>query len=139
MLTMLILFYQCLKKDFQEKYIKLDFSENLALRPKHEAPSAHFSGKQHILHCAIFFPGDIIFHYHLSDDTKHDPVFVDEVLRDLVRQYDMKNEDVMIQSYKAPKQYKNRHPFCSPSEPSKLIQFENYSHIWCSWSRKRYH
>ena len=100
-----------LKEGFSGKYIELDFSENLALRPKHEAQSAHFSGKQHTLYCAIFRPGDTIFHYHLSDDTKHDFVFVDEFLRDLIRQYDIKNEDVMIQSDNVPTHYKNRHSF----------------------------
>ena len=75
-----------LKERFLGKYIELDFSENLALRPKHEAQSAQFSRKQHKLHCAIFCPGDTMFHFHLIDDTKHDPVFVDEVLHDLNRQ-----------------------------------------------------
>ena len=72
--------------------------------------SAHFSGKQHTLHCAIFCPGDTIFHYHLSDDTKHDFVFVDKVLCNLIHQYDIKNQDVMIQSDNAPT-HKNRHSF----------------------------
>ena len=76
--------FPMLKEGFSGKYIALDFSENLALRPKHEAQSAHFFGKQHKLHCAIFRPGDAIFHYHLSDDTKHDFVFIEEVLRDLI-------------------------------------------------------
>ena len=99
-----------LKEGFSGNYIGLDFSESLALRPKHEAQSAHFSGKQHTLHCAIFRQGDTIFHHHLSDDTKHDSVFVDKVLRDLICQYDIKNEDVMIQSDNAPT-HKNRHSF----------------------------
>ena len=59
-----------LKEGFSGKYIELDFLENLALRPKNKAQSAHFSGKQHTLHCAIFRSADTIFHYHLSDDTK---------------------------------------------------------------------
>ena len=49
-------------KGFSGKNIELDFSENLALRPKHETQSAHVSGKQHTLHCAIFLPR----RYHLS-------------------------------------------------------------------------
>ena len=40
----------------------------------HEVQSVHFSGKQHALHCAIFRLDDTNFHYHLSDNTKHDPV-----------------------------------------------------------------
>ena len=100
-----------IKDGFSGKYIELDFSENLALRPKHEVQSAHFSGKQHTLHCAIFQPGETKFHYHISDDTKHDPVFADEVLRDLIHHYDIRNEDIMIQSENAPTQYKSRHAF----------------------------
>ena len=100
-----------IKDGFSGKYIELDFSENLALRPKHEVQSAYFSGKQHTLHCAIFQPGETKFHYHISDDTKHDPVFADEVLRDLIHHYDIRNEDIMIQSDNAPTQYKSRHAF----------------------------
>ena len=99
------------KDGFSGKYIELYFSGNLALRPKHEVQSAHFSGKQHTLHCAIFQPGETKFHYHISDDTKHDPVFVHEVLRDLIHHYDIRNEDIMIQSDNAPTQYKSRHAF----------------------------
>ena len=46
--------------------------------------SAHFSEKQHTLDCSIF--------------------------RDLIRQHDIKNEDVMIRSDNAPT-HKNRHSF----------------------------
>ena len=100
-----------LKDEFKGKYIELDFSENLALRPKHEVHSAHFSGKQHAPHCAIFRRGDTNFHYHLSDDTKNDPFFVDEVLHDLIHHYNINDEDVIIQSDNAATQYKNRHAF----------------------------
>ena len=34
-----------LKNGFNGKYIELDFSENLALRPKNEVKPAHFPGK----------------------------------------------------------------------------------------------
>ena len=91
-----------IKDGFSGKYKELDFSENLALRPKHEVQSAYFSGKQHTLHCAIFPPGETKFHYHISEDTKHDPVFVDEVLRDLIHPYDLRKENIMIQSDNAP-------------------------------------
>ena len=69
------------KDGFKGKYIEFDFSENLALRPK--VHSAHFSGKQHTVPC---------------EDTKHDPVFVNGVLQNLMHQYNINNEHVMIQS-----------------------------------------
>ena len=81
------------------------------MRPKHEVQSYHFSGKQHSLHCVIFRPCITNFHHHLSDDTKHNAFYVDEVLRDLIQRYDIKNEDVVIQFDNTPTQYKNRHAF----------------------------
>ena len=45
------------------------------------------------------------------DDTKHDPVFVNGVLQNLMHQYNINNEHVMIQSDNAATQYKNRHAF----------------------------
>ena len=100
-----------LKDGFNGKYIQLHFSKNLALRSKHEVLSAQFSGMQHALHCTIFRSGDTNFYYHLSDDSKHDPVFVDEVLQDLIHHYNINNEDVMIHSDNAPPQYMNCHAF----------------------------
>ena len=46
-------------ESFSGKYIGLDFSENLALKPKLEVQDAHFSGKQYSLHCSIVEPGEI--------------------------------------------------------------------------------
>ena len=81
------------------------------MRPKHEVQSAHFPGKQFTLHCAIAEPFDTRYHYHLSDDTIHDGIFVNQVLRDLVLKYDIHDEDLWIQSDNASCQYKNKRPF----------------------------
>ena len=89
-----------LRDGFNGKYIELDFSENLALGTKHEVQSAHFSGKQQALHCAIFQPGDINFRYH------HEacPCFC---------RWNTTGSDIhfMIQSDNAPTQYKKRDAF----------------------------
>ena len=66
--------FPLMRDAYQGKYIELDFSQNLALRPKHEVQSAHFSGKQFTLHCVIVEPFDIRYHYHLSNDLKHDGI-----------------------------------------------------------------
>ena len=100
-----------LRAGYTGKFVELDFSENLALKPEHEVQSAHFSGRQHSLHCSIVQPGEIKYHYHFINDTKHDPVFVDEVLRDIIRTYHISNEDIIIQSDNAPTQYKNKFAF----------------------------
>ena len=79
--------FECFSADespYSEKYIKLDFSQNLSIRPKLEVQSAHFSNKQYTLHCAIAKPFDKQYHYHLSNDNKHDGIFVEHVLRDLI-------------------------------------------------------
>ena len=86
-----------MRDGYQGKYIELDFSQHLALRPKHEVLSAHFSGKQFTLHCVIVEPFQTRYHYHLSDDTKHDGIFVDQVLRDIILKYDIHDEDWWIQ------------------------------------------
>ena len=52
------------------------------------------------------------YHYHLSDDTKHDAVFVDYLLRDITARYVIKNEDFWIQS-DVSNQCKSKHSFGS--------------------------
>ena len=103
--------FPLMKDGYEGKYIELDFSQNLALRSKHEVQSAHFSGKQFSLHCAIAEPFEKRYFYHLSDDTKHDGIFVDQVILDIIQRYDIKNEDLWIQSDNASSQYKNKLPF----------------------------
>ena len=70
-----------IRESFSGKYTELDFPANLALKPKHEVQDAHFSGKQYSVHCSIVEPGENKYVYHLSDDTNHDPVFVNKVLQ----------------------------------------------------------
>ena len=100
-----------IRESFLGKYIELDFSENLALKPKHEVQDAHFFGKQYSLHCLIVEPGENKCVYHLSDDTNHDPVFVKEVLRDIFKRWNIKDETIIIKSGNAPTWYKSTFAF----------------------------
>ena len=61
-----------MKDEYEGKYIELDFSQNQVLRSKHEVNSAHFSGKQFSLHCAIAETIEKRYFCHLSDGIKHD-------------------------------------------------------------------
>ena len=61
--------FPIVKESFQGTYIELDFSENIAIKPKFEVQEAHFSGKQYTLHCSIVEPGMNKYVYHLCDDT----------------------------------------------------------------------
>ena len=102
-----------IRESFSGKYIELYFSENLALNPKHKVWDAHFSGKQYSLHCSIVEPGENKHVYCLSDDTNHDPVFVNEVLEDIFKCWHITDETIIIKSDNAPTQYKNKFAFQS--------------------------
>ena len=100
-----------MKETYTGKFPELDFSQNISLRPKDEVQSTHFSGRQFTLYCAIFDPSEMRYHYHLSDDTKQDAVFVDHVLHDIIARYSIKNEDFWIYRDNAFNQYKSKHSF----------------------------
>ena len=102
-----------METSFTGHYIELDFSENIAITPKHEIQEAHFSGKQYTLHCTIVKPGEKKYVYHLSGDTKHDAIFVQNVLTDIFDNWNIKNEIVVVKSDNAPTQYKNKYAFAS--------------------------
>ena len=89
-----------MKDVFDGKFIELDFSQNLAILPKLEVQSAHFSNKQYTLHCAIAKTFDKRYHCHLSHDRKHDGIFSDHVLRDLIINYNISNEALWAQKDK---------------------------------------
>ena len=69
-----------MKSTYDGKYIELDFSQSLALRRKDEVQSAHFSDKQLTLHCSPVNPVNKRYHFHLSDGTNDDSIFVDHVI-----------------------------------------------------------
>ena len=77
----------------------------MSLRTKDEVQSAHFSGQQFTLHCAIVEPAQYRYHIHISDDTKHDPIST------IIEKYDIRNENLWIQSGNATFQFKNKHAF----------------------------
>ena len=85
--------FPILKEVYDDKYIELDFPENLALQPKDEVQSAHYSGKQFTLHCVIVERAKSWYHYYISDDRKYDSVFVDYVIRVIIARYGIKNDD----------------------------------------------
>ena len=89
---------------FNRKCIEMDFSDNIAMKPKFEVQDGHFSGKQYSLHCSVVEKGTQKYFYHLSDDTTHDPEFVHEVLVDLFDKLSIKNETIMIKSDNPPTQ-----------------------------------
>ena len=49
--------------------------------------------------------------YHLSDDTTHDPSFVQQVLEDIFDHWEIRDETVVVKGDNAPTQYKNEWAF----------------------------
>ena len=62
-----------------------------------------------MLRCAIVEQAKFWYHYHISDNTKHDSVFVYYVIRDIIERQGIKNEDLWRQSDNASSQYMNKH------------------------------
>ena len=63
------------------------------------------------LHCSTVNSVNTRYHFHLSDDTNHDSIFLDHVIRDIIDKYNTQNEDLWIQSDNASSQCKNKYSF----------------------------
>ena len=63
--------------------------------------------------------GEVKFVYHLSDDTTHDPSFVQQVLEDIFDRWEIRDETIVVKSDNAPTQYKNKWAFESYSSLAK--------------------
>ena len=88
------------------------------IKSKFEAQDANFSGKQFILHCVIFQPGQAKYVYHASDDTTHDLFFVYQELTNI--KWGVKNEAVSIKSDNTPTRHKNKYAFHSMQKLSDM-------------------
>ena len=77
------------------------YNQNEVESAKFEVQDEHFSGKKYTLHCAIAEPGEQKYVYHLSDDTVHDPTFVNEILADIFRRWNIRDERITVKSDKA--------------------------------------
>ena len=115
--------FPLMKEGYNGKYIDLDFSQNLALRPMDEVQSAHFSGKQFTLHFSVVDPVHSRCYFHISNDATHNPVFVDHVLRDIIIKYDIRNQDLWSQNANGLTQYKNKNAFFLLEKLAKEFSF----------------
>ena len=101
------------RESFTRKYIEMGFSQNTALKTKDEVQTAHFSGKQQSLHRSIVIDENdaLSYVYYLSDDTAHDPTFVDEVLHDIFGRWNIRGETILLKSGNAWNQCKDKYAF----------------------------
>ena len=93
----------------------IDYSENIKFKPKFEAQSAHFSGRQHTLHCCVHQKADDInYVYHLSDDTNHDNVMTKAIIEDMIvnRVHD-DSDTIILRSDNCSTQFKSQYVFAS--------------------------
>jgi len=66
-------------------YIDVDFSENLSVPVKCEPQSLHWGHEQVTVHSGILkINGAKFYHPYLSDDRKHDQVFVRKVIQEML-------------------------------------------------------
>ena len=56
-------------------------------------------------------PNEVKFVYHLSDDTTHDPSFVQQVLGNIFDRWEIRNETIVVESDNALTQHKNKWAF----------------------------
>ena len=99
---------------FPYSYIHLDYGENIALQPKFEAQSAHFSGKQQMLHNIVNeHVNGRSYIYHLSDDTNKGSILTFEILRDAIARDPsiIENKRLVVKSDNCPAQYKSKYVF----------------------------
>ena len=69
---------------YNEHILISDYSQIIALVPKFETQSNHFSWRQQTLNCTIKQDGIIEYLYHLSDDTNHDSVLTLTILCNII-------------------------------------------------------
>ena len=101
---------------FTEVYSKgimtIDYSENIQFKAKHEAQSAHISGRQQTLHsCVIETNGEHEYIYHLSDKL-HDSEMTFSIIEDIKNNPSIiESGGLVLRSDNCPTQYKSRFVF----------------------------
>jgi hypothetical protein len=109
-----VVFWAYLVGKLEQPYLHLDYSQNIALKPKSECQSEHFSGKEQTLHCAVLaYPTRNNYIYHLSDDTIHDAIMTFYVLESIMSEHPelIEGGKLIIKSDNCSTQYKCRRTF----------------------------
>ena len=120
-------FWSNFTTNYEGAILTLDYSENINSKPKYEAQSAHFSGRQHTLHCSVMQKnGDFNYIYHLSNDTNHDSVLTMKILEDIISNYPTLIEDgrLVLGSDNASTQYKSRFIFHKMKELAEKYEID---------------
>ena len=107
-------FWAYMHEVLDQPYIHLDYSQNIALKPKHEVQAMHFSGKEQTLHCTVLVnPDENTFIYHLSDDTIHDCTMTSFILQSIITEHPelIKGGKLILKSDNCSTQYKSRKVF----------------------------
>ena len=123
-------FWPIFRKECPYTILHVDYSENIKLTPKNEVQHAHFSGRQHTLHCSVLYKsnvkGDHEFLYHLSNDTNHDSVMTRNVIEDVLIRYPaiVDSGILVLRSDNCSTQYKSRFVFAQLEELAKKYSID---------------
>ena len=87
----------------------IDFSENLTVPVNKEIQSLHWSREQKTIHSGILkFRGEKQYHPYISDDLKHDQVFVANVIENMLNEVEVSSDmALVILSNNCSSQYKS--------------------------------
>ena len=111
--------------------VDIDFSENVPVPVKFEPQSLHRCHQQVTVHSGILkCNGEKNYIAHFSDDRKHNQLFVENVVQNIIRNADLTSTStVLIQSDNCSSQYKSAHHF---SHLQKLAnsQQKQVLHLW---------
>ena len=112
--------------------VYIDFSENLTIPVKFEPHSLHWCHQQVTVHSGILkCNGEKNYITHFSDDHKHDQLFVDNVVKNIIGNGDLTSTStILIQSDNCSSQYKSA---CHFSHLQKLASSQE-KQVLCLWS-----
>ena len=104
--------YRTCIKSFREHFdttsVDVDFSENLSIPTKCE-PSLHWSHSKATVHSGILKnSGEKSYHLYLSNDCRHDQVFVHLAIEEMLKESEINPEmHIIIESDNCSQQYKS--------------------------------
>ena len=118
------------KSETNNPILWLDYSQNIKITPKTDVQASYYSGKQQTLHDGLIqMPnGDLKYIFHLSDDTSHDSVMIDQIIRDILKSYPelIRNGILILRSDNCSPQYKCKFVFANLLKVAKEFNLKIY-------------
>ena len=120
-------FWPIFRKECPYTILHVDYSENIKLTPKNEVQHAHFSRRQHTLHCSVLYKSNVKgdHEFLLSNDTNHDSVMT-SVIEDVLIRYPVIVDSCILvsRSDNCSTRYKSRFVFAQLEELAKKYSID---------------